>query len=332
MKLTAGDDRRSSTAALRRDFAIFGRFRNPSGRIGDLTIDGDRLAKTMALLPAGASVDGLLAAAAEVMAETCPRGSQPIAIVGIGFASASAWWKGEFDESKHPRWPRGASESQGGRFRPRDDAGEGGEDDDQRAQLRARIKEHEDRAKIRTEVALALSVAAEAVANVVPGVGEAADVMMVTDIMASAAEFHRLRVDTEAAFAFVNHAPYSLDELRVFATNESFASYYEFTKVLLVKRFGPAAVGYQYHHIVEQGGANGRNIPPEQLHNTENIIRIPTLVHEVINAQYSEYDTELGTTKRNWLRTQPYEVQRAEGLKSLQELGILKRGSGRQIQ
>lgn len=282
----------------------------------------------MARLPAGASLDGLLAAAAEVMTETCPRGSRPIAIVGIGFASASAWWKGEFDESKHPRWPRGAPESQGGRFRPRDDAGEGGEGDDRRAQLRARIKERAERAKIRTEVALALRVAADAVANIIPGVGEAADVTMAFDIMATTVEFHRLRVDTEAALSFANHAPYSLDELRVTPANESFGSYYEFTKILLAKRFGPAAAGYQYHHVIEQGGTNGVNIPPEQLHNTENIIRVPALVHEVITAAYAEDMDDSGMSVREWLRTQPYDVQRAEGLKILQRLGILKRSSG----
>jgi len=34
---------------------------------------------------------------------------------------------------------------------------------------------------------------------------------------------------------------------------------------LLEKRFGSAGDGYQYHHIVTQGGANAGNILAEQL-------------------------------------------------------------------
>ena len=55
-------------------------------------------------------------------------------------------------------------------------------------------------------------------------------------------------------------------------------SYYQFLKgelnlELIVKRFGGAGDGNQYHHIVTQGGQNQDNIPPERLQNTDNIIR-----------------------------------------------------------
>jgi hypothetical protein len=85
----------------------------------------------------------------------------------------------------------------------------------------------------------------------------------------------------------------------------------------LTKRFGPAGDGYQYHHIVTQGGENAKNIAGERLHNTENIIRIPTLLHEAVNAGS-------GRTVYQWLQTKSYEFQREYGLKILRDLHILK--------
>jgi hypothetical protein len=54
----------------------------------------------------------------------------------------------------------------------------------------------------------------------------------------------------------------------------------------LSKRFGPAGDGYQYHHIVTQGGQNATKIPAAQLQNTDNIVRLPTLIHEAVTAEY----------------------------------------------
>jgi hypothetical protein len=93
---------------------------------------------------------------------------------------------------------------------------------------------------------------------------------------------------------------------------------------VLGKRFGAAGDGNQYHHIITQGGANEDNIPPEQLQNTDNIIRLPTLLHEAVSAEYLQPKEGTNMTVYQWLQTQPYEVQREEGLKILRELHILK--------
>ena len=74
------------------------------------------------------------------------------------------------------------------------------------------------------------------------------------------------------------------------------------------------------------------NIPSEQLQNTDNIIRLATLLHEEVNAEYLKPAPDTSTrspdgSKMNlhqWLQTQPYEVQRKIGLKILQDLYILK--------
>jgi hypothetical protein len=142
------------------------------------------------------------------------------------------------------------------------------------------------------------------------------------------AELKKLKIDADAAIEFVKHGPYSLDELQVSSNYEEFSSYGDFIKdaayiALMVKRFGGAGSGNQYHHIVTQGGANTK-IPPEQLQNTDNVIPLPTLLHEAVNGEYSQRRQGTNMTEYQWLQTQPYDVQREEGLKILRRLHILK--------
>ncbi len=73
-----------------------------------------------------------------------------------------------------------------------------------------------------------------------------------------------------------------------------------------------------------QVGKTQSNFPPEQLHNTDNIVRLPTLLHEAVNAKYSARGDDTGMTMYQWLQTRPYDVQREVGLKILRELYILK--------
>jgi hypothetical protein len=94
---------------------------------------------------------------------------------------------------------------------------------------------------------------------------------------------------------------------------------------LLRKWAGSAGDGSQYHHIVTQGGANEDNIPAVQLQNTDNIIILPTLLHEMASDEYlGPAPDGSNMTLYQWLQTQPYEVQREYGLKNLRDLHILK--------
>ena len=61
-------------------------------------------------------------------------------------------------------------------------------------------------------------------------------------------------------------------------------------------------------------------MPPEQLQNTDNVIPLPTLLHEAVNGEYSSFDDDKGMTLYQWLQTQPYDVQRAEGLEDSAEI------------
>jgi hypothetical protein len=165
--------------------------------------------------------------------------------------------------------------------------------------------------------------------DIVPIVGE---VLAMIEGVRTVVEFRQLRIDLEATFQFIKDGPRTLEQLQVSSnSHEEFSSYDEFKKLdptqyELVKRFGPAGDGYQYHHIVTQGGENANNISQEQLQNTDNIIRIPTLLHEAVTAEYYSRRAPDGSgmTLYRWLQTQPYKVQREWGLRILRDLHILK--------
>jgi hypothetical protein len=228
------------------------------------------------------------------------------------------------DDPKHPGWPAGTEGGRGGQFRPKDGSGAVIAQD-----VIDRIRRIKARRALRTEALAVLRLAAELLVDAVPGIGFAADAATLIDMANTVAELKKLKIDADAAIEFVKHGPYSLEELQVNSNYEEFSSYGDFIKdaaylALLVKRFGRAGSGNQYHHIVAQGGANETKIPPERLQNTDNVIPLPTLLHEAVNGQYSRFDDAKGMTIYQWLQTQPYDVQREEGLKILRELHILK--------
>ena len=227
------------------------------------------------------------------------------------------------DDPKHPGWPAGTEGGRGGQFRPKD-----GVEAVIAQDVIERIRRIKARRALRTEALAVLRLAAELMADAVPGIGLAADAATLIDMANTIAELKKLKIDADAAIEFVKHGPYSLEELQVSSDYEEFSSYGDFLKdaayiALLLKRFGGAGSGNQYHHIVTQGGANTK-MPPEQLQNTDNVIPLPTLLHEAVNGEYSSFDDDKGMTLYQWLQTQPYDVQRAEGLKILRKLHILK--------
>jgi hypothetical protein len=227
-------------------------------------------------------------------------------------------YKASPDDPKHPGWPAGTEGGRGGQFRPKD-----------ASELTQKVKSLIARRALRTGLLAALRIGIEALGNLIPGVDVAADVMMVADIARTVVEFRKLAIDAAAALDFVNDGPRDLEDLQVSSSYEEFSSYDQFYKgelgpELLAKRFGPAGDGEQYHHIVTQGGANADNISPEQLQNTDNIIRLPTILHEAVNAEYLKSSPDPNMNMYQWLQTKPYDVQREEGLKILRNLHLIK--------
>ena len=229
------------------------------------------------------------------------------------------------DDPKHPGWPAGTPDGLGGKFRPKDDA-----ESAITQQVKNDIERIAMRRAIRTSALAVLRLTGEGAANFIPFLGLASDVAMAVDIARIISEFRKLAVDATAAMDFVKKGPYDLKDLQVSSQGyEEFSNYDQFYKCELslesmTKRFGPAGDGYQYHHVVTQGGENAINIPPKQLQNTDGIIRLPTLLHEAVNAEYSRFIDDKNMTMYDWLQTQPYDVQREEGLKILRRLHILK--------
>jgi hypothetical protein len=185
------------------------------------------------------------------------------------------------DDPKHPGWPTGTEGGRGGQFRPKD-----------ATELTQKLRSLIARRALRIRLLATLRIGLEALANVIPGADVAADVLLVADIARTVVEFRRLAIDAAGALDFVKDGPHSFGDLQVSSNGyEEFSSYDRFYKGefsfdLLAKRFGPAGDGQPYHHIVTQGGVNADNISPAQLQNTRNIIRLPTILHEAVNAEY----------------------------------------------
>lgn len=230
-------------------------------------------------------------------------------------------YKASPDDPKHPGWPAGTPGGRGGQFRPKDGAD---------AVLTQEIKDRITRHELRINLVAALHIGLEALANAIPGVDVSADVAMVAAIGLTFAEYRQLAIDAAAALDFAKDGPHSLEDLQVLSSGyEEFSSYGQFLKRELslgplAKWFGPAGNGRQYHHIVTQGGANTDNIAPEQLQNTDNIVILPTLLHEMVSDEYLGPSPDLNMNLYQWLQTQPYDVQREVGLRILRELHILK--------
>jgi hypothetical protein len=225
------------------------------------------------------------------------------------------------DDPKHPGWPAGTAGGIGGEFRPKDGS---------EAALTQQIKDRVKREKLRINLVAALHIGVEALANLIPGADIAADVALVAEIARTFSEYRKLAIDAAAAFDFAKKGPQSLEDLQVSSNDyEEFSSYGQFLKGELsldqmAKRFGGAGDGYQYHHIVTQGGANADNLSPQQLQNTDNVIRLPTLLHEAVNDEYLKPSPDPNMNLYQWLQTQPYEVQREIGLRIMRDLHILK--------
>jgi hypothetical protein len=228
-------------------------------------------------------------------------------------------YKASPDDPKHPGWPAGTPGGRGGKFRPKDDA----------SALTERVKNLVARDQLRMNLTAALHVGIEALVNLIPGLDVAADVAMVAEIAQTAVKYRKLAIEAAAALKFVQNGPYSLEDLQVSGDYKEFSSYDAFLKnrpnsTFTLKYFGPAGDGSQYHHLVTQGGANADAVLP-QLQSTENILILPTLLHEIVTDEYrGPAPDDSGLTLYQWLQTQPYQVQREYGLKILRDLDILE--------
>jgi hypothetical protein len=247
-------------------------------------------------------------------------------------ADAVALFKAAVDDPEHPGWPAGTPDSRGGEFRPKDASLEDFEQlqmpelPDARRAVMTRLEQKAIRAAIRTALRRILTfkrivrLLGETASNVVPGLDALGDAAMVHDVAEMAGEMIELRQQAIVARAFVEHGPYSLDELRVSTRNLSFSSFNEFKKADIEKYFPNAGLGSEFHHIIPQ--ASG--LRPTVLNSTKNVIQLPTLIHQMVSDRWASLARQEGKTLSQYLDGMTYSEQRQVGLKILRELGILE--------
>jgi hypothetical protein len=310
---------------------VIGRMASPSGQVIDLVFEGAAVLKSTDAL----EVQRLIQRPSDLAKDFLGRAERPLAFVGIGFGPAPIsdfdrlLWKGDFDETKHPRVLEGSPE--GGEFRSADGASDA-EPTDQPTDglinqnvivkdLMSKVEKRAARKLLRNRLIAGLRLLAGIAADAVPVAGEIFDAYEIAQTISDGVALER---DVNAALSYAEEGPRALEELQVSADYRSFSSVNAFKKIVIGKVYGSAGDGYEYHHIVWQGGANADNIPAELLHSTENMIRVPRLLHEEVTSAYSEEYEHTGKSLREWLDTQPYEVQRAKGIEIMRNLGIIK--------
>ena len=117
----------------------------------------------------------------------------------------------------------------------------------------------------------------------------------------------------------INKGIYQNRELkqRYRINSEGYKTFKVFKKV-----YGRAGDGMEWHHIVEQRQANLDKFGPEQIHNVDNLVKIPSALHRKISGYYSSKQsfTE-GVTVREWLNGKSYVEQFEFGLSVLKKFG-----------
>jgi hypothetical protein len=310
---------------------VVGRLSAPPKGIADHVLEGSTHLRITDTLQA----QRLVQRPADWVRTFSERPEKALAFVGIGFGPApnsnfeKYLWKGEFVEAEHPRVGPGSPE--GGRFCSADQAttanSETGTIDNVNNQnviikdLMSRVEKRAARRLLRNRLVAGLRVLVGLAADVAPVVGEIFDVGEVAQTVADGVALHE---DIAAAKAFVEQGPRSLESLQMSTDFQPFSSFNAFKKDVFGKYFGAAGDGYEYHHLVEQGGAGLDHLPAGVMDSTENIVKIPRLLHEEISAEYGKEYEETGISLREWLSKQPYDVRRAKGIEIMRKLGIIK--------
>jgi hypothetical protein len=235
------------------------------------------------------------------------------------------------DDPVHPGYPKGDPEGRGGQFRPKDAPGDATQSDAKESEAKESTEQKLKRLRalreFRAAAQAALVLLRTAPLEGVPGVDVVASIEALVELGGIAIELGNDEDEINKAIDFVKHGPYTLDQLRVDQNDEEFSSFDAFKKTSLeehlLRRY-PGKTGNEYHHIVEQGGANEDNFTAEELHSTKNIVPLPDPIHDLVSAEYSKEYEKTGITVRQWLQTQSFEKQYEYGIDVLRKLGILK--------
>jgi hypothetical protein len=260
-----------------------------------------------------------------------PRRSDTVATQAI---SADWFAKASVDDPIHPGWPAGTPDSKGGEFRDKTD-------EEKIARSRAQntfrrmcrvtilnaVKDWQDRVERLESEGGVLPASHDFIHDKIKHLD---DPLLLDNLGLMAAAMERMQTEIDVAKKFALEGPKTMEELRVSDEDIGFSSMRAFKKdgdnvaIDLEKYFRPAAPGYQFHHVVEWAMNRGK-FAPEILHNTINIVEIPTLFHEAVSGIYSSKPVKGGPTVRQIVTISPIEKQREYGIFTMQRLGISKK-------
>jgi hypothetical protein len=159
----------------------------------------------------------------------------------------------------------------------------------------------------------------------IPGVDVVLTGIAIKDDLALLQELSAEVRDSEAAMTAVNRGPQDLEALLSPKASRDFETYDALKKRDITKYISPADEGEEIHHIVEQSQIGG-DITNRMVQSTDNVIKIPRLLHEEINSIYATRRSLGGgmVSPREYLKGRPFDEQRSFGLDTLREVGIVR--------
>ncbi len=213
-------------------------------------------------------------------------------------AAAVELEKARPDDPKHPGWPAGAPDSQGGRFRPKDEDWEEVAGD---IWVRPRRRQHRNSGGVRDS---AMSQAAKRGVRLLIHAGlraaniEAPGLGLLLEIGLGLAE---------RAYPYVRayfDSPQSLGALQEAALDPQ--------------------PGYDVHHVVE-GGTTLDASEAARINSSDNEVLIPTLKHWELNGWYARKSADFGgLSPRDYLIGKSWEERLRVGLLGLRRIGVLE--------
>jgi hypothetical protein len=219
---------------------------------------------------------------------------------------------GVFDPSKHPRWPAGSTEGHGGEFRPLD----GGD-------LLVPISDHSERER-QEQKPPGLPTDREPTQKELNRYARVQSLIARRRVMAGTQSKSQALADFMDATGLTEEIGGGLARiLAQFISRFDKAKSLEELKAQL-DRTPLEKLGYEEHHIVEQGPNEGK-ISGDLLQSKANRISIPYYAHRDISDFYSTPNPDYGgSSPRDFLRGKSFDEQYQEGLKILRKLGVLK--------
>ncbi len=216
---------------------------------------------------------------------------------------------GPWDEAKHPRWPAGAPESQGGRFAPGiESGGSSTEPPDSAEPLQTgrsigRFKIPGTRPLGRLAYAAVKEISRLAQAAI-----ERGEMHMVHQIILTVEAIQWLNGKPDN---YSDKIKASLDEPK--------------TLEELQDAVADPKPGYEIHHIVEQKGAEDDDFSREAIDARANLVRIPAMKHREITTWYQTPNEDYRwLSPRQYLRGKDWKTRYDLGRQKLIDFGVLK--------